>query len=232
MVIPLLLAIIPGLAIAWFIYRVDKYEREKFWPLTFAFLTGMLLTLPLMEVQEWFFKMGLEKTHSVLPAVFFSFILVSGTEETLKFGALMLYTRKSSFFNEPLDGIVYAVMISMGFATLENIYYALEFGLPTTAVRAVTAVPAHAVFATMMGYYVGKSRFSPVRGKPNLLYGWLVPLIVHGIYDFFIIQEIYDALILFAVVTLSISLFFAFRLIQEGQEASPFKGKDKDKDKP
>lgn len=71
MVIPLLLAIIPGLAIAWFIYRVDKYEREKFWPLTFAFLTGMLLTLPLMEVQEWFFKMGLEKPiPSCLPFSF------------------------------------------------------------------------------------------------------------------------------------------------------------------
>ncbi|MBK6947191.1 MAG: hypothetical protein IPH16_03095 [Haliscomenobacter sp.] len=64
------------------------------------------------------------------------------------------------------------------------------------------------------------------------MYGWLVPLIVHGIYDFFIIQEIYDALILFAVVTLSMSLFFAFRLIREGQEASPFKEKDRDKPRP
>jgi RsiW-degrading membrane proteinase PrsW (M82 family) len=114
-------------------------------------------------------------------------------------------------------------MISMGFATLENIYYALEFGMPTTALRALTAVPAHAVFAAMMGYYVGKATFQTQKKRPLLLKGWAVAITVHGIYDFFIIQEIYDALALLAIVTLTISLFFAFRLIREGQEASPFK---------
>ena len=53
------------------------------------------------------------------------------------------------------DGIVYAVMIGMGFATLENIIYASRFGLETTLFRAFTAVPAHGVFAAIMGYYIG-----------------------------------------------------------------------------
>lgn len=59
-----------------------------------------------------------------------------------------------------------------------------------------------------------------------LLWGWLVPVVVHGIYDFFIMQEVYDGLILLAVVTLIISLYFAFRLIREEQEESPFRPKD------
>ncbi len=226
MIFQLMLAILPGLAIAWFIYRMDKYEREKFFPLTFSFFLGMLITLPIMEAQKWFYYMGWEQTQSLLPAIFVSFILVSLTEESVKFLALLFATAHKRYFNEPLDGIVYAVMISMGFATLENIYYALEFGMPTTALRALTAVPAHAVFATMMGYYVGKAVFRPHEKKRLLLRGWIVAFAVHGIYDFFIIQEIYDALALLAILTLSISLFFAFRLIREGQEDSPFKSRE------
>lgn len=229
MILQLFLAVLPGLAIAWFIYRLDKYEREKPGPLAFAFVMGMLITIPIMEAQKWFYHMGWEQASSLFPALFVSFILVSLTEETIKFFALLLLTGRKRFFNEPLDGIVYAVMISMGFATLENVYYAMEFGIPTTALRAFTAVPAHAVFATMMGYYVGKAGFAPAQKDRLLLRGWAVAVLVHGIYDFFIIQEIYDALILFAVVTLMISLFFAFRLIREGQEASPFRN-DQDKD--
>lgn len=223
MIFQLLLAVVPGLAIAWFIYRIDKYEREKFFPLTLAFLLGMLITLPIMEAQKWFFTMGWEQSASLFPALFVSFILVSLPEETVKFLALLFCSAHKRHFNEPLDGIVYSVMISMGFATLENIYYALEFGMPTTALRALTAVPAHAVFAAMMGYYVGKATFQTQKKRPLLLKGWAVAITVHGIYDFFIIQEIYDALALLAIVTLTISLFFAFRLIREGQEASPFK---------
>ena len=223
MIFQLLLAVVPGLAIAWFIYRIDKYEREKFFPLTLAFLLGMLITLPIMEAQKWFFTMGWAQSASLFPALFVSFILVSLPEETVKFLALLFCSAHKRHFNEPLDGIVYSVMISMGFATLENIYYALEFGMPTTALRALTAVPAHAVFAAMMGYYVGKATFQTQKKRPLLLKGWAVAITVHGIYDFFIIQEIYDALALLAIVTLTISLFFAFRLIREGQEASPFK---------
>jgi RsiW-degrading membrane proteinase PrsW (M82 family) len=126
------------------------------------------------------------------------------------------------FFNEPLDGIIYAVMISMGFATLENILYALEFGISTTALRGLTAVPAHAVFATMMGYFVGKSKFKTDRKTRIrfLLMGLGIAVLVHGLYDFFIIQEFYDWLMLLAIVTLFVSIFFAVRMFKEEQAES------------
>ena len=222
----LLLAILPGLAIAWFIYRLDKYEREHVVPLTMAFCLGMLTTVPVFKLQEWYYHMGWEDTTTMAATFFSSFILVALNEETIKFVTLLLFSIRRSSFNEPIDGIVYSVMISMGFATLENVFYAIQFGLPTTAVRAFTAVPAHAVFATMMGYFVGKARFYPDKRQKMLLWGWLVPVVVHGIYDFFIMQEVYDGLILLAVVTLIISLYFAFRLIREEQEESPFRPKD------
>ncbi|MFM8449545.1 MAG: PrsW family intramembrane metalloprotease [Haliscomenobacter sp.] len=207
----------------WFIYHIDRHEKEHFWPLTIAFLIGTLIALPLVEAQRWFSEMGWMYPHTPGSTFLISFVLVALSEETLKFFSLRVFTWRATFFNEPLDGIVYSVMISMGFASLENILYALKFGISTTAVRAFTAVPAHAVFATMMGYYIGKARFFPERKQRFTLLAWLVPWSVHGIYDFFIIQEIYDALIVFAILTLGISIFFSFQLIAEEQDESPFK---------
>lgn len=223
MVFPFILAILPGLAIVWFIYHIDRHEREHFWPLTIAFLLGTLIALPLVEAQRWFSEMGWMHPDTPGAAVLISFILVSLSEETLKYSSLRIFTSRASFFNEPLDGIVYSVMISMGFATLENMLYAVKFGISTTAIRAFTAIPAHAVFAIMMGYYIGKARFYPGKKGRFMTLAWLIPWAVHGIYDFFIIQEIYDALVVFAVLTLGLSLFFSFQLIAEEQEESPFK---------
>ncbi|MEM6379530.1 MAG: PrsW family glutamic-type intramembrane protease, partial [Bacteroidota bacterium] len=161
-------------------------------------------------------------THTVLWALFSSFILVSLTEETFKFLALRFYPFNRPFFNEPIDGIVYATMIGMGFATLENIFYAYQYEMATTLIRGITAVPAHASFAAIMGFFVGKARFSPNRRKQFLWMGWLIPVGIHGLYDFFIIQEVYDGLIVLALVTLSAAIFFSIRLIREQQQQSPY----------
>ncbi|WP_353481106.1 PrsW family glutamic-type intramembrane protease [Haliscomenobacter sp.] len=222
MVIQLALAIFPTILIAWVIYRSDRYEREKWLPLTLCFILGMVITFPVMRVQEVFYVWGIDDPGNIFWLCFTSFLVVSFTEELFKFLALVLFPYLRPFFNEPLDGIIYAVMISMGFATLENILYALEFGISTTALRGLTAVPAHAVFATMMGYFVGKSKFKTDHKTRIrfLLMGLSIAVLVHGLYDFFIIQEFYDWLMLLAIVTLLVSIFFAVRMFKEEQAES------------
>jgi len=222
MFIQLLLAIFPAILIAWIIYRSDRHEREKWFPLTLCFFLGMLITIPVMKVQETFYNWGIDDPENLFWVCFNSFLVVAFTEELFKFLALFCFPYWRPFFNEPLDGIIYAVMISMGFALLENVLYAMEFSISTTALRGITAVPAHAVFATMMGYFVGKSKFKTQRKTQGrfLIMGLGIAVLVHGLYDFFIIQEFYDWLILLAIVTLVISIFFAMRMFKEEQEKS------------
>lgn len=218
----LTLAILPAILIAWVIYRSDRHEREKWFPLTLCFMLGMLVTLPVMKVQEFFYHRGIDDPASLFWVCVTSFVVVSLTEELFKFLTLVLFPYFRPFFNEPLDGIIYAVMISMGFATLENVLYAMEYSISTTALRGLTAVPAHAVFATMMGYFVGKAKFKTGR-KAQIRFlatGLGLAVLVHGLYDFFIIQEFYDWLILLAIVTLFISIFFAMRMLKEEQQES------------
>jgi RsiW-degrading membrane proteinase PrsW (M82 family) len=222
MLIQLCLAILPAIVIAWFIYRTDRHERERWFPLTLCFMLGMLVTVPVMKVQAFFYLSGADAPSNLFWVWFTSFIVVAFIEELFKFLALLVFPYFQTFFNEPLDGIIYAVMISMGFASLENVLYALEFSISTTALRGITAVPAHAVFATMMGYFVGKAKFKAERKIQLrfLLMGLGIAVLVHGLYDFFIIQEFYDWLILLALVTLFISIFFAMRMLKEEQKES------------
>lgn len=222
MILQLFLAILPAILIAWIIYRADRHEREKWFPLTLCFMLGMLVTIPVMEVQEFFYNLGIDQPSNLFWVCITSFVIVAFFEELFKFLTLILFPYLRPFFNEPLDGIIYAVMISMGFATLENVLYALQFSISTTALRGITAVPAHAVFATMMGYFVGKAKFKTERKTQIrfLLTGLGLAVLVHGLYDFFIIQEFYDWLILLAIVTLFISIYFAMRMFKEEQEES------------
>lgn len=222
MILQLFLAILPAILIAWIIYRADRHEREKWFPLTLCFMLGMLVTIPVMEVQEFFYNLGIDQPSNLFWVCITSFVIVAFFEELFKFLTLILFPYLRPFFNEPLDGIIYAVMISMGFATLENVLYALQFSISTTALRGITAVPAHAVFATMMGYFVGKAKFKTERKTQIrfLLTGLGIAVLVHGLYDFFIIQEFYDWLILLAIVTLFISIYFAMRMFKEEQEES------------
>jgi RsiW-degrading membrane proteinase PrsW (M82 family) len=92
-------------------------------------------------------------------------------------------------FNEKFDGIVYAVSVSLGFATVENLFYVFsENSMQVGLLRAFTAVPGHAIFGVVMGFYLGLARFSEREKGKWLLRAFLVPWLLHGIYDFLIMS--------------------------------------------
>lgn len=220
-----IIAVLPGLVICWYIYRMDKYEKEPPLPLLLTFLLGVAITYPVLRIETWASSLPEVGTKSLGATLFSSFIVVALSEEGVKYLALLIFPYRAAFYNEPMDGIVYAIMISMGFATLENVLYAGQFGMETTLLRAFTAVPAHAAFAVFMGYFCGLAKFavSSRKRKSLLLLGFLSPYMIHGIYDFFILQEAYDKLVVLALAVLGISLFLARELLLVQQENSPFK---------
>lgn len=112
------------------------------------------------------------------------------TEELFKFLALYLLIWKSREFNDKFDGIVYAVFVSLGFAAVENVLYVLGNGYGTGIMRAVTAVPAHAIFGVTMGFYFGMAKFYVKQQQRLKQKALLYPIILHGIYDFILFTQI------------------------------------------
>ncbi len=218
-----LLAALPGLLICWYIYRTDKYEHESRVHIALAFALGALSTLPIIRIEAW---LGTNLHHDWQPywlKTIFESLLIAFSEEFIKLLPLLLIFYPRSFFNEPLDGIVYAVIIAMGFATTENILYALKYGLGTTILRAFTAVPAHGVFAIIMGYYAGLAKFRRQRQVPLLAKGLLLAFAAHSVYDVLLFQKIYEGLIVLAVVLVWLGIYFEQELIRRHQNNSPFK---------
>jgi RsiW-degrading membrane proteinase PrsW (M82 family) len=206
----LLLAILPGLILSFLIIKADRYEQESKWLMAAAFVLGALITYPTMLMEGLAATLGWEQSGNFFKE-FFKFICLA-----------LPYFRKE--FNEPLDGIVYAVLIAMGFATLENIMYADRFGIPTVALRAFTAVPAHAAFAVIMGYYVGLSKQDQnnLERWKKIGFGLGLPAFLHGLYDFFIIQQYAECLMSLATLVLVFSAYLAYRMIRILQNSSPF----------
>ena len=216
------LAIAPGIAIAFLIYFRDKFEKEPFRLVKNCFLFGMLSIVPAVIIELLFDKTGINDKTDVYKTLVYAFLIVGLFEELCKFIVLRFYALKKEVFNEPFDGIVYSVMISMGFATIENVFYAISGGLGTTFLRMLTAVPLHATAGVFMGYYVGKAKFG--KYKILLLFtGLFTAVIIHGLYDFFLFQKEIPALAVFSFISLIIAIIFSFRAIKISLNSSPFK---------
>jgi protease PrsW len=221
------LALAPGTAIGLYIYLKDQHEREPLILLAISFLYGGLSTVVTFFISYPVNALLLTKEDDVISQFINAFFKVALVEEFSKFLFVRFILYKNKNFNEPFDGIVYAVMVSMGFATLENVMYVYQYGYVTGLLRMFTAVPAHGVFGIMMGYYLGRAKFSTAQEILYTLLGLLIPSIFHGAYDYFWfiaeIKGVYTGIWLGSVVALLIGFFLSKHAIQLHQSSSPFR---------
>jgi len=218
----LALACAPGAFIIGYIYLRDRFEPEPAGLLVKSFFFGilsvvvtLLVSLPLMRV----FPID---ENSLSEQAVHAFLLVALIEEGSKFLFVrgLLYRNKN--FNEPYDGIIYAVMVSMGFATLENIMYSVQHGFGVAVLRMFTAVPAHATFAILMGYFLGKEKFE----KRENLYGFFAlgsATFLHGAYDYCLFVDFVPGIWAGAAFSLAIGIGLSLAAIRIHQSASPFR---------
>jgi len=180
----LALAIAPGLAICIYIFYHDLYNREPAINLIMSFVWGILTIIPAIVIEMMVHR---NLTHSVVSIIAGAYLGVALVEELSKFMVLRYYCFTRSSFDEPLDGIVYSVLVSMGFATVENVFYISQQGLSVAFLRMFTSVPAHATFAVIMGYYTGKAKFDHAHRYQLLRKGIIGATIAHGTYDAFLL---------------------------------------------
>ncbi|MBQ0788109.1 MAG: PrsW family intramembrane metalloprotease [Oceanihabitans sp.] len=222
----LLLAIAPVLLIIVYIYYKDKYDKEPKRLLFYSFLLGavvsIIVTTVLYIISDYTIPIEIAGNTSVLQLFVKAFFIVALIEEFSKYIIVRYFAQTNKAFNEQFDGIVYAVMVSMGFAATENIMYVLQGGVETALLRAFTAVPAHATFAVLMGFFMGKAKFSKNRRRLNLL-GLVLAILFHGAYDFFLFLEFIPGIWIGAFLSLFIGLILSRKAIRRHSNNSRFK---------
>ena len=211
----LMAAIFPPLFIIYYLYKNDLYEKEPHKLIFKTFLIGCLVPIPvlLFSFDETYYP-----NHFM-----FAMFGVAFFEEGFKFLFLRLYSYKKEDFNEPYDGIFYAVVVSMGFALVENILYVLGnegSEMSVAILRCFTAIPMHASCGVIMGYYMGKNKINSSNAFINLSMGLIFAMIIHGLYDYFLFAG-YG--LLFSMIVLIFAVRFSNKAINLHQEKSPFK---------
>ncbi|MCC6397259.1 MAG: PrsW family intramembrane metalloprotease [Bacteroidetes bacterium] len=202
-------AVVPSALLVWYFHARDVYPEPPrvLWT---TFGLGVLTVLPILLIgiplQGAVQFVGIPILQSLLSALFVAAL----PEELVKLIVLLGYNLRHKAFDEPMDGIVYGVVASLGFATLENVLFVFEGGLSVAISRAFSAVPLHAFVGAIMGYYVGQAYFSEGSRSQLILKGYGAAVLLHTLYDFPLMAmgEVEDARVALLLAVLTVAVLF------------------------
>ncbi len=217
----LLLTALPSIIIVIYFVKSDKF-KEPTGEIVKVFFYGILITIPAYILNTFLSNIWYETKLS--EDLISSFFTAAPVEEGLKLSILYFFVYKMKDFNEPIDGVVYGVCASLGFATLENFYYVYLLAdyydtssMTMAVLRSFSAVPAHAAFGMFMGYFFMKYVF--IKKGDNLLFAFLVPFTLHGCYNLFVASNFIIALILILVAwIIGLRLFSRLKISQKSKK--------------
>ncbi len=217
------LAILPGLVIIIKVYTMDKIEKEPVGLLLLLLLLGGIICFP-VAILETFLDSVLKVVvaKGTLRNLIEYFLCVALIEELGKYFVLKLCTWKNRNFDYRFDAIVYAVSAALGFAVLENLFYVWSGGIQVALLRAVLAVPGHAMFGLFMGISYGLAKMAEKNGdmaakRAALRGAVIIPTILHGAYDFCLSEGTYFSTMFFFVFVI-ILYVVAWKRLKQGSE--------------
>ncbi len=222
----IVVGLIPIALLCGFVYLRDRARPEKPLHLLITFVLGILFAAPAYLIESQIDATAWDEQVEFVPYTLYVFIGIALVEELCKYLPVLVYPYRQAFFDEPLDGIVYCVFAAMGFATFETVVYAPLLDWQGVLTRVFLSVPAHAAFAMLAGYFLGRARgpFATGRRGRYILLGLLWAVVAHGLYDWFIFNPYAEWMMLLAIVVLIASWGFALRMTgahARGPEPTP-----------
>ena len=215
LILAVILGLLPVVLISIFIIIRDK-EREPVSTLIKYYALGLLAVI-LTLIISGILNIEQEPSHGAL--ILFMEVLfgIAFIEEGTKWISVKIGMIGDLEFDNMYDAIVFAVAVSLGFAGIENVLYLLTnykimFGVAIG--RAILSVPGHAIFGVFMGSYLEKAKKCKISGDAsgnftNSVISWVVPSIMHAIFDFLIFNATSDYP-LFNNSLLTFAIFFVY----------------------
>jgi RsiW-degrading membrane proteinase PrsW (M82 family) len=187
----LIALIASALSAAVWLAVIRSYDRLQPEPLKTMLWVGLaggflatLVAAPLNDVviAATSARSGGEET---LGQLFTLAAFVGINEEVWKALFTFLLIRKRKEVDEPIDGMIYAMTASLGFAAFENVIYILQHGLGIIVIRSLLSVPAHLACGAIWGYGFSKVRLVDRKKElmPHVLPWVLMAAGAHAAYD-------------------------------------------------
>jgi len=229
-IIYIIFGVLPSLTWLFYYLRKDLHPEPKRMILK-IFLWGALITLPVLFVQ-----IGLTSLLNRIDMgpmakdLVYWFLIIAFSEEFFKYLVVRIKVINSPYLDEPIDIMLYIVVVALGFAALENILYLfapagqmsfnqiIDRTLIVSFIRFIGATFLHTLCSAVIGYSLAIS-FCEVKTKNiSLVAGILMATALHGLYDFSIITlngYIRFAIPIVIILTLAFLVFSGFEKLKK-----------------
>ncbi len=197
-------------------YHQDRHLPEPAVNLAIAFVLGwvaiwlskgMYAALEPLGLRYDAVALGHENPAGLLA---YALLVIGPVEELSKLLPFVLVVMNFRAFDEPLDGIIYASFIALGYAMVENVHY-LEFLTPLeSAARGFAGPVVHILFASIWAHWITTARLTGRAIAIPLILGLLIAALLHGFYDFLVLLHPVSAL---PVAALLIAAIWIWRLL-------------------
>ena len=186
----IVISLLPVLLLTYYIYKKDKH-KESLYMIIFLILGGIFSAIFSYALSEF------TKNIVVDNLVFKKIVFIGFKEEFIKLIVLFLICFNALEFDEIYDSIVYSTFLSLGFIFIENIIYinTLNINFIDIVLRSIMSCGVHFALGVTMGYFIGYAKDNQINYKyfssvTNIFLAFLIPSILHGIYDLLIFLSI------------------------------------------
>ena len=197
--VSILAGLLPMLLYAWFLYLLDRYEKEPIKILFGVFIWGAIFAAGAAFLINTTSSMGvyLITQSEYATQLTISTLIAPAVEETLKGAAvLVVFLMFRSEFDSPLDGLIYGGITALGFAATENIWYIHKFGfvengwqglLDLTVIRVILVGWQHPFYTSFigLGFAIARHSKSQIWKWSAPIAGWSIAVITHFLHNLF-----------------------------------------------
>ncbi len=202
----------------YFVMKKDKVEREPILTLIKIGLLGGIISVLFSGILDAVILNLLGVVDTTIPMPVYKGVILSLfvgiNEELFKCLAAILLINNLKEFDEPADGIIYAMMVSLGFAAIENISYVFSHGLMILLPRSFLSIPAHLGFGALWGTGIAVARFQHP-GKN--IFGVALPYIAaaalfHALYDYVLFVSLPMKTLLVASIVILLWMYASWKV--------------------
>jgi RsiW-degrading membrane proteinase PrsW (M82 family) len=171
--------------------KIDVFEPEKIKHLLVALLTGCGTPFISIAIYRLVDLTGLEMTGDVSNDLFYSIVIIGANEELSKIiGVLVAFRLLRNYIKDPIDYLVYAGLVALGFSIVENFKYFNEYGMQIITTRAFYSALVHIINTTIIVYgFYRLKLFNKGTQITNTLIAFGVSAASHGLFDFFLMND-------------------------------------------
>jgi RsiW-degrading membrane proteinase PrsW (M82 family) len=209
----------PFIAFLVYLYLRYKFRSFSYSLLLKSFIWGMASILLVLAMQLFASYFELDKLTNIRRVLFYAIVIMAFFSELGKFIFLKGFVYAKDEFKTPVDGIIFGVMVSLGFATMNNILYFINIpDLSVNVANAFTAGPANAIFGVILGFFIGMGKMRKMRIVDSMT-GLVAAVFFHGLYDFCLLTKDYRLLWAFFIGSAIIALSLCIAGLRMHQEA-------------